>query len=167
MGGIMRLKNKKTGEIADLSEGVITDTYGGEKIQIKPVAISNKEGYVYSSLAELNEEWEDYEEPEVYWWIDTGSIPMVRKSNNPILSTAEDIDKEIGNYFETQEKAELAVRKLKAWKRLEDDDFKFECWYYDVEPISNGRLNIQIRASLNESDKSTLSDLDLLFGGEE
>lgn len=56
----MKLRNKKTGEIADLSEGFIKDTYNGEFIQIKPVAISNKEGYLYDSLAELNAEWEDY-----------------------------------------------------------------------------------------------------------
>ena len=60
----MRLRNKKTGEIMDLSEGFIKDTYNGEFIQIKPVAISNKEGYLYGSLAELNEEWEDYKPAE-------------------------------------------------------------------------------------------------------
>lgn len=56
----MKLRNKKTGEIIDLSEGFIRETYNGEFIQIKPVAISNKQGYLYGSLAELNEEWEDY-----------------------------------------------------------------------------------------------------------
>ena len=39
----MKLRNKKTGEIADLSEGFIRDTYNGKMIQIKPFAISNKE----------------------------------------------------------------------------------------------------------------------------
>ena len=60
----MKLRNKKTGEIADLSEGFIKDTYNGEFIQIKPVAISNKEGYLYDSLAKLNEDWEDYKPAE-------------------------------------------------------------------------------------------------------
>lgn len=60
----MKLRNKKTGEVADLSEGLIKDTYSGEFIQVKPVAVSNKEGYLYSSLAELNEEWEDYQPAE-------------------------------------------------------------------------------------------------------
>lgn len=60
----MKLINKKTGVIADLSEGFIKDTYNGEFIQIKPVAISDTEGYLYSSLAELNEEWEDYKSEE-------------------------------------------------------------------------------------------------------
>lgn len=60
----MKLRNKKTGEIVDLSEGFIKDTYNGEFIQIKPVAILNKECYLYGSLAELNEEWEDYKPKE-------------------------------------------------------------------------------------------------------
>ena len=60
----MKLRNKKTGEIMDLSEGFIKGTYYGEFIQIKPVAISNKEGYLYGSLAELNAEWEDYKPAE-------------------------------------------------------------------------------------------------------
>ena len=60
----MKIRNKKTGEIVDLSEGFIKDTYNGEFIQIKPVAISNKEGYLYGSLAELNEDWEDYKPAE-------------------------------------------------------------------------------------------------------
>lgn len=60
----MRLRNKKTGKIVDLSEGLIIDKYNGEFIQIKPVAISDKERYLYGSLAALNEEWEDYKPAE-------------------------------------------------------------------------------------------------------
>lgn len=60
----MKLRNKKTGEILDLSVGFIQDTRNGEFIQIKPEAISYKEGYLYGSLAELNEDWEDYTPPE-------------------------------------------------------------------------------------------------------
>lgn len=60
----MKLRNKKTGEIVDLSEGFIKDTYSGEFIQLKPVSISNKEGYLYGSLSELNDEWEDYKPAE-------------------------------------------------------------------------------------------------------
>ena len=60
----MKLRNKKTGEIVDLSEGIVKDMCYGKFIQIKPEAISNKEGYLYGSLAELNEEWEDYKPAE-------------------------------------------------------------------------------------------------------
>lgn len=47
----MRLRNKKTGEIVGLS------IYGIE------VHIRKEEQPFYHSLAELNEEWEDYKEP--------------------------------------------------------------------------------------------------------
>ena len=59
----MKLRNKKTGEIMDLSEGLIRDTQYGGLIEIKPVAISSKV-YLYCSLAELNAEWEDYRPAE-------------------------------------------------------------------------------------------------------
>lgn len=59
----MKLRNKKTGKIVDLSVGFVKDTCYGEFIEIKPVAIS-KESYLYGSLAELNEEWEDYKPKE-------------------------------------------------------------------------------------------------------
>lgn len=85
----MKLRNKNTGEIVDLSEGFIKDTYNGEMIQLKPVAISNKEGYLFASLAELNEEWEDYTQPEplikdekirkaVRAWADANGYSLVR-----------------------------------------------------------------------------------------
>ena len=60
----MKLRNKKTGEILDLCVGFIQDTRNGEFIQIKPEAISTKEGYLYDSLAGLNEDWEDYKPAE-------------------------------------------------------------------------------------------------------
>lgn len=50
----MRLRNKKTGEIVDKiypSDGLCINT--GSSL------------YNYNSLAELNEEWEDCEEPKV------------------------------------------------------------------------------------------------------
>lgn len=55
----MKLRNKKTGEIIDLEVGRITDSGYGSAILLSPVAAIN-ESYTYSSLAELNEEWEDY-----------------------------------------------------------------------------------------------------------
>lgn len=55
----MKLRNKKTGEIIDLEVGRITDSGYGSAILLSPAAAIN-ESYTYSSLAELNEEWEDY-----------------------------------------------------------------------------------------------------------
>lgn len=64
----MKLRNKKTGEIVDLWHGEIGSDMNGEKITIssmkhyeKGIHWSDKEymEWNYSSLAELNEEWED------------------------------------------------------------------------------------------------------------
>lgn len=118
----MKLRNKKTGVIVDLVQGYIKDSYYGQKIEIKPVAISNKEGYIYDSLAELNSEWEDYEEPKEYWHIFGTNITKTQDGLDEVYDKR---NKEIGNYFESKEEAEKAVEKLKAWKRLKDNGFRF------------------------------------------
>ena len=72
-------------------------------------------------------------------------------------------NKSIGNYFDTREDAELAVRKLKAWKRLKDKGFRFEGWdNTDHSTIHNFSLFVAI-----ENLEIINKDLDLLFGGEE
>lgn len=115
----MKLRNKKTGEIIDFGSPafIIDNNKNNVSMQIK-------------NLAELNEEWEDYQEPKEYWYIrdfsftrgDTTGIGYSPYSNN---DTAE-YRKQIGNYFETKEEAERAVEKLKAFKRLVDLGFKFD-----------------------------------------
>lgn len=161
----MKLRNKKTGVIVDLVQGYIKDSYYGQKIEIKPVAISNKEGYIYDSLAELNSEWEDYEEPEEYWFIDYngGIIPFSR-----MKETATDrMMKQIGNYFDSREEAEKAVEKLKAWKRLKDKGFRFEYYDYSDRDLHN---HIQIKAITNREVEDSMlckEDLDLLFSQED
>ena len=164
----MKLKNKKTGEIVDLSEGFIKDTYCGEKIMIKPIAISNKEGYVYNSLAELNSEWEDYEEPKYFYCISTdGSINKYEVERYAHDSWCINGAKIIGNYFSSREEAEKAVEKLKAWKRLKDKGYKLGM---DLSGVYGTTMvyGIKITASeYDEVDDETRADLDLLFGGEE
>lgn len=131
----MRLKNKKTGEIVEW--------------------FNNTDGVFPNSLAELNEEWEDYEEPKEYWYID---IDGERLSDNVEDDTVK-VMREIGNYFETKEEAELAVRKLKAWRRLRDKGFRFNDYIRDA---------IYYEISDEEIEKDAVrEDLDLLFGGEE
>ena len=155
----MRLRNKKTGEIIDLTEGHICETECGKYLTLRPVAVLNKE-YNYNSLAELNEEWEDLDEPKEYCYI-TG------RGN---LHFIEDIDdegdkerKQIGNYFETEEEAEKAVEKLKAVKRLKDNKFRFTGYKDNTNPKGNS-YQIIIEAIF---DGASFDDLDLLFGGEE
>lgn len=58
----MKLRNKKTGEIGYLIVGRGSDFY----------LVCDDEWYSrgnYNSLAELNEDWEDCEEPKEYWCV--------------------------------------------------------------------------------------------------
>jgi len=155
----MKLKNKKTGEI-----GYFCSANWDNPVLI----IMDKNGIQlakYNSLAELNEEWEDYEEPKDkgYWYID--DLCCMRYSSE-LLDEIGDrpnnwmIRKLCGNYFSSREEAELAVRKLKAWKRLKDKGFKFNCWY-------GGSKDIVFSIPQEIIDRPTAKDLDLLFGGEE
>ena len=137
----MKLRNKKTGKIKEVDPLVI----GG-----------------FQSLAELNEEWEDYEEPLVdwVWYMDLqGSVGCAAREENDWSR-----ESEIGNYFETKEEAELAVDKLKAWKRLKDKGFRFDGW--DENHHCLGVIEFSFPNAEN-SVYDFKQDLDLLFGGEE
>lgn len=151
----MKLRNKRTGEIGYLIAGRSSDHY----------IVTNDEWEScgeYNSLAELNDEWEDYEEPKAYWYIDDAGVMQV----DQILSSKINMRKSIGNYFETREEAEKAVDKLIAWKRLKDKDFQFHghnalgvgeiTFSLDFEDMDDGGEIGQLR-----------HDLDLLFGGED
>lgn len=160
----MNLRNKKTGEIVDtLCSDDITKglAFGIDRHNGNPTMA------YYNSLAELNEEWEDYEEDENFYVIGpSGKVGSRFKKHD---GYEEDFE-EIGNYFETKEEAEKAVEKLKVRKRLKDNGFKFETYGYDRVTVKNGRVNIMIKATFDEKygeDSVKLADLDLLFGGEE
>ena len=146
----MKLRNKETGEIREIKKILVDGVFS------------------VKSLAELNEEWEDYEEPKACWFIayDGGIISFIKREE-----TATDrLMKSIGNYFETEEEAEKAVEKLKAWKRLKDKGFRF-CGWATNEGIRG--VDFEVPDSFfTEHNHSCISDetnadLDLLFGGEE
>ena len=153
----MKLKNKKTGEIGY--------PYFQNWKEITCVIVNENAIQIaeYTSLAELNDEWEDYEEPKDIFWIDNeGTVcgPGIDYSG-----TLFEKNKEIGNYFDTREEAEKAVEKLKAFKRLKDKGFRFDG--YDVAHNSNGDLCGQL--FYNAGDyciEDVEPDLDLLFSGE-
>lgn len=149
----MKLRNKKTGEIID-SKDLLTDK---SIIDL----FSRDFDYFNSKLNKIQEEWEDYEEPDEIWYIDWKGDIRSADINNEW-----EREKEIGNYFETREEAEKAVEKLKAWKRLKDKGFRFLEWYKPdgCEPF------IVIETNINDHDVDNMKmqqDLDLLFGGEE
>ena len=149
----MKLRNKKTGKIAE----VITD-----KIEINTLIGRDNVYLDFESLAELNEEWEDYEEPKEFF-----AISPYKKKGYEVFpydnfGHIHKLAEELGIAFKTKEEAEKAVEKLKAWKRLRDKGFKFEWWL--SEPSGD---HIEFYMDSFEWDKEATEDLNLLFGGEE
>lgn len=154
----MKLRNKKTGVIVDLVQGYIKDSYYGQKIEIKPLAISNKEGYMYNSLAELNEDWEDYEEQKVGYIIDPMEEDYMSADDSGYEESDVERAKELGIWLETKEEAEKAVEKLKIYNKLKQKGFVFSGWYYSTE----GQL--VILADNHEFSETEPEDLTELFG---
>jgi hypothetical protein len=159
----MLLKDKKTGEIV-----TVFSLYRDEDDKIH-MSYHDSEGsfkvFIADNLGSLCETWEDVlEEPKEYWFIDYdgGIIPF-----NRIKETATDrMMKAIGNYFETREKAEKAVEKLKAWKRLKDYNVKFNLDFV--------RNRIDFTYSVNnplldvlDAEEQIFNNMKIVFGDEE
>ena len=157
----MKLKNKRTGEVKEVIVGGYPVSGKTKMWECSEVDANEETGYkslgMYTSLAELNAEWEDYEEPKGYWYINEFGTPT------EMTHTRENIydkqRKNFGNYFETEEEAEKAVEKLKAWKRLKDKGFRF-IDHIDRD-AGQGMTRYEWDGYVNGED------LDLLFGGEE
>lgn len=159
----MKLRNKKTGEIGELSEGggYIT-VWLSEKAH--GCSCENKN---YTSLAELNAEWEDYEDPEDYWFLN--SLGEAIQPSDTTDWRPEDIiyHKTIGNYFETREEDEKAVEKLKALNRLNEHGLVWIWRGADYDRSVPGfKLHLTAGFRMDNFD-GALDDLKLLFGGKE
>lgn len=122
----MKLRNKKTGKI----------------IEFKTPAcmVDEKYSYQYDSLAELNEEWEDYKEPK-----DDGFEHIITLVESYSNLDDEWYPKEI-------------VEKLKAWRRLEDKGFRIT--------LHGCKGNAWLQANWGNL-QGDYSDVLLLFGGED
>lgn len=152
----MKLKNRKTGETGTLfqhGEGAFYELWvsaGGKRCD-------------YTSLARLNEDWEDYEERcNGYYYLTSEGKIIFRGFALRRWGQIDDNRKEIGNYFKTKEEAEEAVEKLKAWKQLKDRGFKNICWTAGVRVCA-----AQFRLGNRFWEIESKHALDLLFGGEE
>ena len=144
----MKLRNKKTGEIGYTAVLRSKDIVVMDENAIKLGS--------YTSLAELNEEWEDaQEELKEYWYIDDAGVIQIEQ----VLSPEINMRKSIGNYFESKEEAEKAVEKLKAVKRLKDKGFKFVDGWLDKND------DFIIKAKLGHVGLIDQPDVSLLFGG--
>ena len=83
----------------------------------------------YTSLAELNEEWEDYEEEEKEYYTlnSSGQIWTTECFNEESIKNM----KQIGNYFNTREEAEKAVERLKKLQNLRNRGYNIDA-YFDM-----------------------------------
>lgn len=156
----MKLKNKKTGEIATL-----TLSSNGEELLL----MKNDEMITCEVKLSDLEEWEDAtEEPKEYWYIDYDGGILLGEEDN---SSAEKMMISMGNHFDSLEEVEKAVEKLKAWKRLKDKGFRFTLTpgvgSLDITP---GKFQIGINADMPAGwfcCDGVQEDLDTCFGGEE
>lgn len=154
----MKLKNKKTGEIREVEAR-------DDGIYLYDRTLKQWYKYDFHLLAKW---WEVYEELKEYWYIDTAMMEVTYNTLGA-KSDLEEFNKQIDNYFSSEEEAEKAVEKLKAWKRLKDKGFEFCCDIKKESLCGNG-FNIPLNAIMPPeayTDTEVVKDLDLLFGGEE
>ena len=160
----MKLRNKKTGEVLEVLEIITLNNINYFRFKDK-YGCYKKE---FNSLKELNEDWEDYEEPKEYWYVScAGKVEKATQDEDDFNVTHINGHKAIGNYFETEEEAEKAVEKLKAWKRLRDNGI-----YYSLDTM--GKKHMPVIKLHSKEERGTLDkvkriykDLLILFGGEE
>jgi len=142
-----KLRHKGTGEIISSKE-LLTDEFITD-------LFSKDFNYFHSKLEKIFDVWEVYEEP-TYWYIYADHV-----FENKCDGVMEDMFKANGNYFKTKEEAEKAVEKLKAWKRLKDNSFRFVDLRFEYDELGG---TIKFKTNLYDGIND---DLDLLFGGEE
>ena len=149
----MKLQNKKTGEVADL-----TLSNNGETLLL----VQDGEIIAYDvDLEHLANNWEDYEEPKGMWTI--GQFGELYEVSGLALNRIKELE-DIGNIYKTEEDAERAVEKLKAWKRLKDIGCDFDGW--DIKTSGSEGEHLIIHLHIRDFTKCG-KYLDLLFGGEE
>lgn len=152
----MKLKNKKTGEIGYL--------YANKNENYNVLDENDKVLAVYETLEAVVGEWQDYEEPKEYWYMDyAGFIRSAARTGN-----SWEVQKKIGNCFETKEEAEKAVEKLKAWKRLKDKGFRFKDYTRKFDGFKRVDGSVFIIAELDDEGViGMIDELNICFGGEE
>lgn len=157
----MRLKTKFQDADFKLGEVVDAGTYYGGSCEIKILACTSQgkpRVFDYDSLASMREKWEDVpEDSEEHWHIRDGEV---YKSEIKYCTRIEK-RKEIGNYFESKEKAKKALERLEAWERLKDKGFRFGGY-----ELVDGTIRFMIDLRPLTPD-DLLPDLDLLFCTEE
>ena len=154
----MKLRNKETGEIGEPFG--IACVNGRTFVQFDDGKGTFK--FEVHSLAELNEKWEDYEEPKEYWYVScAGKVEKATTDEDDYNESHISGHISIDNYFGSKEEAEKAIKKLNALKRLKDKGFRF-FGNITLGEYGNAKYRLDYPATSVEE-----ADLDLLFGGEE
>ena len=166
----MKLKTKFQDEDFDLGEVVEANIYYGGWGKFKVIAEPTKGGMIafyFKTLKELNEKFEDYEEPEEYWYVSCDGRALKATTDEDDYNEKHNSGhKSIGNYFETKEEAEKAVEKLKAWTRLENKGFIMS-GYFETDEPEPGDVLVMTNGCIPYLDDKILEDLEIVFGGEE
>lgn len=143
-------------------ESLIGVDMWGNPLPKKPAAsrIGREQGESKSEGKDVREE----ESKALGWRIDEHNNP---EEISPGFSLEElEYLKGIGLWFNTKEETELAIRKLKAWKRLKDGGFEFNGIGFDEHGMLYVKTNLHI-TDLNAMENPDLEPrLNLLFGGE-
>lgn len=143
----MKLLNKRTGEIVE--DAYVRETHDFQFDGQKHIlAVFRGNGHrpperisgPYNSLAELNEEWEDYKEPK-----DDGFEHIIT-----LVESYSNLDDE---WY-----PKGIVEKLKAWRRLEDKGFRIT--------LHGCKGNAWLQANWGNL-QGDYSDVLLLFGGKD
>lgn len=166
----MKLRNRNTGEVVNfIGICVEDDRY---ELATRQNGHKTHTAWYYDSLEDLLKEWEDCEEPKEFWYI--GQDGVIFSDTDTITQDYANRLQAIGNYFETEEEAEKAVEKLKAWKRLKDAGFKFRGWESDKAEHNYAIIHCFMPSLTKKNGiwksmvfKDIQNILDLLFGGEE
>lgn len=154
----MKLRNKETGEIGELCyvpTNYLCVTW------TKDDGVWTKQEY--NSLAELNEDWEDYEEPKEHWAIDQFGEPInVTRLSRLQLAKLH----RFGNDFPSEDATIEAIEKLEAWQRLKDHNLRVERGQRIFVNAAN-KLTSQKPLFVMDTYEEVEDDLDLLFGDDD
>lgn len=168
----MKLRTKfqdedfRLGEVVDAKISDLTAYGDNRRFGVKVTAKKGGEHtFFYESVKEFTDMWEDYEEPKEFYIVENRGIVGSRFRTS---TDYEEKFKEIGNYFETEEEAEKAVEKLKAWKRLKDAGFSFTGFEEtDRGCLGDFTIYCYTKPDYTRPYDDVEKDLDLIFGGEE
>lgn len=158
----MKLKTKfqdedfELGEVTDIDITTMPD--GCFKAQARTMRGGLRTFY-YDTKADFDAAFEDAPKElkhDYYFIRDGGNIDCHWYQK---LGEITERRKAIGNYFETEEEAEKAAEKFKAFNRLKENGFKFTEWGVGFDN------NLVIKAKYTRGQ--IYEDMNLLFGDEE